>query len=279
MANELTKISNANPPSIYGDMAAFENAQRVGMMLAKSDLVPQTYRGNVSNCLVALEMANRIGASPLMVMQNLNIIQGRPSFGSAFLVATVNTCGRFTPIQYTVKPLGKKKVKYDVWVGEKPNRRKETREIEIQDFSFVASAKDIRSGETLTGPTVTVEMAVREGWYTKNDSKWPTMTELMGRYRAAAFFVRTFAPELSMGMKTTEEWQDADVVEISSTPARTSPAAAAERLNPDEKERPIVRITPNAETAEPVDADTAEPEEIIPEFDGQTDDPENEDLI
>jgi hypothetical protein len=188
----------------------------------------------------------------------------------------VNTCGRFTPINYTVKPLGKKKIKYDVWVGEKPNRRKETREIEIQDFSFVASAKDIRSGETLTGPAVTVEMAVREGWYTKNDSKWPTMTDLMGRYRAAAFFVRTFAPELAMGMKTTEEWLDADVVEISSSPAQPSKAAAAERLNTDETEQPIIRIKPSTET---VDAETIEQEDIIPEFDGQTEQQETDELI
>lgn len=257
MSKELAQIQTT--PSIFGDMVAFEQAQRVGMMLAKSDLVPQTYRSNVANCLVALEMANRIGASPLMVMQNLNIIQGRPSFGSAFLVATINTCGRFSPLSYKVTPLGKKKIKYDVWVGEKPNRKKETREIEINDISFVASAKDLRSGEVLEGPVVTIEMAVREGWYLKSDSKWTTMPDLMGRYRAAAFFVRTYAPELSMGMRTTEEYMDADVVEISSTPTRPNPAAAAKKLNGDENPEDVVRLKPKDE------GEITDHEEIVPE--------------
>jgi hypothetical protein len=50
----------------------FDHAQRISKMLSESTLVPEVYRGKVSNCLIALEMANRIGASPLMVMQNLH---------------------------------------------------------------------------------------------------------------------------------------------------------------------------------------------------------------
>ena len=55
-------------------------------------------------------------------------------------------------------------------------------------------------------------MAKAEGWLQKQGSKWQTMPDLMLRYRAAAFFARQYAPELTMGMHTAEEV--ADVVEI-----------------------------------------------------------------
>lgn len=229
MSNELTTFDSQQRPaqvSIFNDMAAFDDAQRICKVLASSDLVPKMYKGNIGNCLVALEMAQRIGASPLMVMQNLDIIQGRPSFKSSFLIATANTCGRFSPLVYTITKLGKKKIDFDVWVGDQSNRRKEKRQIEIIDFECFASAKDLRTGETLEGPRVTCEMAVREGWWTKTDSKWPNMTDLMLRYRAAAFFVRTYSPELSMGMRTSEEYSDADVLEITTTPLKSASAAA-----------------------------------------------------
>jgi hypothetical protein len=48
-------------------------------------------------------------------------------------------------------------------------------------------------------------MAKAEGWLTKTGSKWITMPELMLKYRAAAFFGRLYAPEVLMGMQTSEE--------------------------------------------------------------------------
>lgn len=53
-----------------------------------------------------------------------------------------------------------------------------------------------------------MEMAVKEGWYGKNGSKWQTMPEQMLRYRAASFFGRVYAPELLMGLRSAEEEQD-----------------------------------------------------------------------
>ena len=159
--------------------AQFEHAQRIAKVLSSSDLVPTTYKNNVANTLVALEMANRMGASPLMVMQNLHIIHGRPSWGSSFIIASLNSCGRFSTLRF---------------VGDS-NKCK-------------AVATDKQTGEVLEGPTVSLEMAKAEGWLTKTGSKWITMPELMLKYRAAAFFGRLFAPEVLMGMQTTEEIVD-----------------------------------------------------------------------
>lgn len=169
----------------FSDLAGFELAQRAAKALAASTLVPQQYQGNVPNALIALELAQRIGASPLMVMQNLYIVHGRPSWSSQFLIAAVNQCGRFTALQYE-------------WSG-KPNS---------DDWTCRAWAKDKATGERVQGPSVSIAMAKKEGWHSKNGSKWQTIPELMLMYRAATFFARTNAPELTMGLSTQEEMHD-----------------------------------------------------------------------
>jgi hypothetical protein len=161
-------------------LSSFEMAQRQAKALSASDLVPQQYKNNVANTLVALEIANRIGASPLMVMQNLNIIHGRPSWGSSFIIAAINGSGKFTALRF---------------VGDLAKGIK-------------AVCQEKATGELLEGPTVTMDMAKAEGWLDKAGSKWKTMPELMMRYRAAAFFGRLYAPEITMGMHSTEEVVD-----------------------------------------------------------------------
>jgi len=165
--------------SIYQDAGSFENAQRVAKSLSASKLVPVTYQNNIADCLVALETANRLGMSPMMVMQNLHIIHGRPSWSATFLISAVNQSGRFSPLRY-----------------------------ELTDDRCRAYATDLATGEIVYGPEVTIEMAKAEGWYNKSGSKWKTMPQLMLSYRAAAFFARLYAPDLTMGYKTVEENQD-----------------------------------------------------------------------
>jgi hypothetical protein len=53
-----------------------------------------------------------------------------------------------------------------------------------------------------------MQMAEKEGWTSKQGSKWMTMPGQMLRYRAAAFWQRVYAPEISMGFYTKEEVED-----------------------------------------------------------------------
>lgn len=167
---------------VFADKQAFEHSQRVAKMMTTSSLVPKEYQNNIPNIMIALEMANRIGASPLMVMQNLNIIQGRPSWSSQFIISALNSCKRFTPLRFKMDGEG-------------------------DEYGCTAWARD-SSGEVLEGPKVTLKMATAEGWTTKGGSKWKTMPELMFRYRAAAFFGRLYAPDVLMGMGTADEAED-----------------------------------------------------------------------
>lgn len=179
---EKTEKIEVQPSGYFENAGAFDHVQRVAIVFSKSDLVPKRYQGNVGNCIIALEMAARIGASPLMVMQNLDIILGKPCWSSKFLIASMNACGRFSPLRY----------EEDEQLGGRTR----------------AWAYDKGQNEKIFGAWVSMEMAKLEGWIDKNGSKWKTMPELMRRYRAATFFVNQFAPEISMGLQTVEEVYD-----------------------------------------------------------------------
>lgn len=196
----LQLVSDAPPmTSVFSSQESFELAQRMATALSRSDLVPDQYKGNVANALIALEVANRIGASPLMVMQNLYIVHGRPSWSATFVISAINSSGRFSPLRYVFEGEGDKRTCY-AWATDS-------------------------TGERLEGPKVSMKMAQAEGWTTKKGSKWQTMPDLMMTYRAATFFGRTYAPELLMGMRTSDEEQD---IRASKEAARRPRQATAE---------------------------------------------------
>jgi hypothetical protein len=222
-----TAIAKADQFSFF-NKEQFEQMQRVAKMFVNSELVPDMYRVTennslekaMSNSIIAIDISNRIGANILMVMQNLVIIYGRPSWSSKFLIATINTCGRFEPLKFKFEDLGVlKDYKYkeyeSKWVqGANGKKYKKSTLVEktlagpIKNIECVAYTT-VRGGkDELTGSPVSVEMAINEGWYTKNGSKWPNMTKQMLMYRAASFWTSVYAPELSMGMKTEDEVRD-----------------------------------------------------------------------
>lgn len=198
---ELVKVESTSQ-SVFINKDSFEHAQRVAKMLCESDLVPVTFKNKIGNCVIALNMAARMKADPLMVMQNMNVIHGKPSWASAFLIATFNSSGGFSKLKYI--------------------------EDEQNGGRCMAYATDLSDNEKCEGVWVTMEMAKAEGWIDKNGSKWKTMPQLMRRYRAASFFIRQFAPEISMGFQTKEEMEDAGYTVIESTPLPSNDNKKAE---------------------------------------------------
>ena len=168
--------------SVFSSEENFQNSLKMAEYLSKSDMIPQTYKGKPENCIIALELSNRLKLSPFLVMQNMYIVQGKPAWSSSFIISCINGSGRFTsPLSF---------------------------EMDEHKTKCRAVAVDKVTGKKLTGPTITMEMAKAEGWLGKNGSKWKTMPELMLRYRAAAFFGRLYCPELINGMMTEDEAQD-----------------------------------------------------------------------
>ncbi|MBU3855093.1 MAG: recombinase RecT [Candidatus Phocaeicola excrementipullorum] len=206
----------------------FEVMQRMAKMYTESTIIPEAYKGNIGNCIIALDMATRMGANPLMVMQNLYVVNGNPSWSSKFLIATINMSGKYSSLRYRKRNLGKVgKVKYNdiEWKTDPTGKSRKTIVVkefdgtEIDNIECVAYATELSTGEILESDPITIDTAIKEGWYTKSGSKWVTMPSLMLTYRAAAFWQRMYCPEISMGFITKEEAddiQDAEYVEIPS---------------------------------------------------------------
>lgn len=178
-------VYQPKPPTAFSSIDAFQDAQRMAQALITSDLVPVAFRGRdkLGNALIALEMSQRMNVSPLVVMQNMDIIHGRPSWRSSFIIAALNSCGRFSPLRFNMSGSG------------------DSRECYV-------SALSLADGATLQGPAASIKMAKDEGWYSRSGSKWKTMPELMLMYRAAAFFGRLYAPDILAGMHSDEENKD-----------------------------------------------------------------------
>lgn len=230
MSNNMQVNAQMNQPGAgLFNFASFAEVVAAAEMLARSNIVPEIYRSvvaktrgygydktstftenpnAVANCLLALNMANRMGADPLMIMQNLYLIEGRPAWSSQFIIAGINTCGRFTTLQFEFTELGNKDIRYQTTTGYGNSKQTTDNVANVNEFSCVAWAIDKESGNRVESTPITLELAIKEGWYFKKGSKWLTMPRQMAQYRAAAFFGRAYAPEVTMGIYTKDEVED-----------------------------------------------------------------------
>lgn len=194
--------------SIFSSLQTMEDATKIATELSNSSLVPQAYQKNVPNTLIAMEMSNRIGTSVFMVMQNLDIIYGKPSWRASFIIAALQACGRFGTHRFE-------------WNRKDNEGKRIGRNDESFGCRFVAPER--QTGDILKGPWVTWGMVRAEGWDQRRDkkgnliSKWNTMPELMFQYRAATLFGRLYAPDILTGMQSADE-----VIDIPYREDRTS---------------------------------------------------------
>lgn len=180
-----TSFVNSGELTMWNDTKLMQNAWKMATMLSKSTIVPQSYRENAGNCINAIDIANRMGLSPIMVMQNSQVVQGNFTWKGSACKGLIDNCGRF------------KKTRY-VYVGTEGQ----------EDYGCYLEAYDTELEETVKGAKVTLKMANDEGWLSKNGSKWKTMPELMLSYRASTFFARQYCPQALMGFYTTDEMED-----------------------------------------------------------------------
>jgi hypothetical protein len=170
----------------FFDVDGFALMQRIATAFSKSDFVPKSYQNNLPNCLIAIEMSSRLNSSILMVMKNLYVVHGNPGWSSQYLIATINTCGKYQTLRYEI-------------IGDNPKDKK---------YKCRAWTIEKSTGEKLFGEWIDWEMVDGEGWAGKVGSKWKTMPGQMFKYRSAAFWCRAYAPEFSMGLQTAEEISD-----------------------------------------------------------------------
>lgn len=184
------------------DRESFELAQRQAKALMSATMIPKDYQNNLGNCLIAVEMAARMRMPALEVLQNLYVVHGMPGWKTSFLVGRINMSGRYSSLRYEERGEG-------------------------DSYACRAYAIEAASGERLNGTWIKWDMVKAEGWHSKPGSKWKTMPEQMFKYRAAAFWQRAYAPEISMGLQTAEEVQDV---------APAQPPAGTMKVSPSPKQ-------------------------------------------
>lgn len=191
---ENSTFKNANTPTMWNDVKLMQNAWKMAGVMAKTSIVPQAYKENAGNCLIAIDIANRMGLSPIMVMQNSQVVQGNFTWKGSACKGLIDNCGRFSKTKY-------------VYIGEKGT----------DTWGCYLEAYDNQTEEVIRGAEVTIKMAKDEGWFGKNGSKWKTMPELMLQYRSATFFARAYCPQALMGFYTTDEMVDIGKAESEET--------------------------------------------------------------
>lgn len=175
--------------SFLSNPAAFEHTWRVAKAFSMSQMVPPHFQQKPENCMVALMMAQQLEVNPLLALQNLTVIQGRPGFNAQFAIALANRRGPFAgPITWSSKGQG--------------------------DGLEVSAKAVIKSTGEVVSVTVSMEMAKAEGW-TKNP-KYRSIPEQMLRYRSATWLIRLYCPEVLLGFGTSEELEDTSRGQVAS---------------------------------------------------------------
>lgn len=136
-ADAVVKAAEFPAPvvDIFSSPETFAGMWKVAVCLSKSQMVPRNFQNRPEDCMIALDMARRIGASPIMILQNLYIVYGKPAWSSQFLISCLNSCGKFSPLRYSM-------------TGKKGT----------ETFGCIAWATD-KAGERLESPEVTMGIA------------------------------------------------------------------------------------------------------------------------
>ena len=212
---------------VFGSSDTFMVGAKMARALASSTIVPDAYKNNEGNCLIAVDMASRLNISPIMVCQNLYIIKGKPSWSSQFIISAINGSERYKgELMYNMQGSG----------------------VDLSCYAYAIS----NEGNEVKGPTITMQMAKQEGWLSKAGSKWQTMPEVMIRYRAASFFGRLHCPDLIMGIYSSDEVKEMENAEY-------------EVIKEERQEQPKEKIAFKQPEPVPEVEPETEPEEELPE--------------
>jgi hypothetical protein len=202
-----------------------------------------------------------------MIMQNLYVVEGRPAWSSQFIIAAINSCGRYSPLRFEIVDKGEIDVSYvtkkwDNSLKPRAGYVETKNNVRVRNLICTAWAIEKETQERLESAPISIELAVKEGWFGKNGSKWQTMPEQMLRYRAASFFGRIYAPELLMGIRSAEEEVDSiiDVTPAAPEPEPVTTETVKQRRG--SKSTPASQpATETVETAPVAEADTQSQQE------------------
>ncbi len=169
--NELTKNEGFSftPKSL-------EEAMRYAKLIAESDLVPKDYKGKPGNVLVAIQMGQEVGLKPMKSLQNISVINGRPSIWGDAIPAILMAHPDFEDMHESITN-GKAECTI-----KRRNRKEQTRSFSIED-------------------------AKKSGLWGKQ-GPWSQYPERMLQMRARGFAARDIFADALKGIHSAEESYD-----------------------------------------------------------------------
>jgi len=193
---DQTALATQGTGSIYTSHEAFDMANRAAKALCLTPGIPRAYQGQqgLTNCLMALEIAQRCNMSVIQVMNNMDFIHGKMRWSASWVQGMVLACGRFKDVHYETSGKG-------------------------DDMSCICVATDAVTGRELRGPRIDLKLAKQEGWIDKAGSKWKTMPEHMLMKRAAQWFGNHYIPDLLEGISFVDrQLMDIEPITVEDAP-------------------------------------------------------------
>lgn len=193
---QLNQIRVAVPYSV--DITNFQQAMQFAEIVSASNFAPKEMRGKANDCLLAMQFGAEIGLKPIQALQNVAVINGKPSLWGDAALAVVRSSPDFESIQE--------------W-------------IEGDGDNMLALCDIKRQNEPAQRRTFSVKDAKNAGLWGKN--VWKSYPSRMLQMRARSFALRDVFPDALKGLILTEEAQDyPEPVNI--TPTEPAPTQAPE---------------------------------------------------
>jgi hypothetical protein len=202
---------------VFNSGAGFNLAQRMATALSSSSMIPDSYRGNPGDCMIAIDYAARLNVPLLTFMANTDVIYGRPALRGTLYIGVINASGVFSRLKFE-------------WRGSPDTGDGQP----SSDYGCRAYAKELESGDLIYGAWVDWTMVAGEKWNVDKPgrdgkpptkSKWNTMREQMFMYRASSFFGRAHAPDITLGLMIEGEPEDTVIDGSYSVVSDPKPAA------------------------------------------------------
>ena len=172
--NQLVR-RNSLEPSTLGEAITFSQ------MLARSTMVPKDFQQRPENILVAIQWGREIGLGPLQALQNIAVINGRPSVWGDAMLALVRGSPSCSYVRESVEGDG-------------------------DEMEAVCRARRTGDPEDIVG-RFSVADAKKAGLWSKT-GPWTQYPKRMLQMRARGFALRDAFPDVLRGVISAEEARD-----------------------------------------------------------------------
>lgn len=182
--NEVVPLNPTPAASFSLTPKSLDEAMKFSEMIAASDICPKDFKGKAGNVLVAVQMGSELGLPPMQAIQNIAVINGRPSIW-----------GDATPA------LAKAHPKFE-YMDES-----------FDESTFTAICKIKRKGEPEQIKKFGQADAQQAGLWGK-PGPWQNYPKRMCQMRARAFAIRDVFPDALKGIQVAEEVLDYEIKDM-----------------------------------------------------------------